>query len=85
MKLHKQIWISWPVFLIEYLDTNVLVVGHTDSVGSDESNMLLSERRAMAVTSYFTGTKGLSSGRFTTNWFGEEAPVADNATAEGQS
>jgi len=71
--------------LVEYPDTDVLVVGHTDSVGSDASNMLLSERRAMSVTSYFTGTKGLSLGRFTTNWFGEDAPVADNATAEGRA
>ena len=71
--------------LVEYADTNVLVVGHTDSVGSDTSNMLLSERRAKAVTSYFTGTKGLSSGRFTTNWYGEQTPVADNANAEGRA
>ena len=71
--------------LKEYVDTNVLVVGHTDSVGSDASNMLLSQRRANAVTTYFTVTKGLSQGRFTTNWFGEQTPVADNATAEGRA
>jgi outer membrane protein OmpA-like peptidoglycan-associated protein len=71
--------------LIEYPDTNVLVVGHTDSVGSDQSNMLLSERRAQSVTTYFTVTKGLSSSRFTTNWYGEQTPVADNATAEGRA
>jgi len=71
--------------LKEYPDTNVLVVGHTDSVGSDESNMLLSERRARAVTTYFTTTKGLISSRFTTNWYGEQTPVADNATAEGRA
>ena len=71
--------------LKEYVNTNVLVVGHTDSVGSDESNMLLSQRRATAVTTYFTATKGLSQGRFTTNWFGEQTPVADNATAEGRA
>jgi outer membrane protein OmpA-like peptidoglycan-associated protein len=70
--------------LKEYMDTNVLVVGHTDSVGSDESNMTLSKNRAMAVTNYFTVTKGLSAGRFTTNWFGEQSPVGDNATAEGR-
>jgi len=71
--------------LVEYPDTNVLVVGHTDSVGADESNMLLSERRARAVTTYFTATKGLSAGRFTTNWYGEQTPIADNATAEGRA
>jgi outer membrane protein OmpA-like peptidoglycan-associated protein len=71
--------------LVEYVDTNVLVVGHTDSVGSDESNMLLSQRRAQSVTSYFTGAKGLSLGRFTTNWYGEQTPVGDNTTPEGRA
>ncbi len=71
--------------LVEYPDTNVLVVGHTDSVGSNASNMLLSERRAMSVTSYFTATKGLGTSRFTTNWYGEQTPVADNSTAEGRA
>ncbi len=71
--------------LREYPDTDVLVVGHTDSVGTDESNMTLSKNRAMSVTNYFTVTKGMSPGRFNTNWFGETAPVADNNTAEGRA
>ncbi len=70
--------------LAEYPDTNVLVVGHTDSVGADDMNMTLSKNRANAVTNYFT-SKGLSSGRFTTNWYGESSPIADNATAEGRA
>ncbi|MEZ4794249.1 MAG: OmpA family protein [Flavobacteriaceae bacterium] len=71
--------------LVEYPDTDVLVVGHTDSVGSDEYNMTLSKNRAMSVTNYFTGTKGLSAGRFTTNWFGETSPIATNDTPEGRA
>jgi len=71
--------------LREYPDTNVLVVGHTDSVGSDASNMTLSKNRAYAVTNYFTGPKGLSANRFTTNWYGEQTPVGDNSTAEGRA
>ncbi|MCG2419078.1 OmpA family protein [Aequorivita sp. F47161] len=71
--------------LKEYPDTNVLVVGHTDSVGADEMNMTLSKNRAQAVTNYLVQTKGLSAGRFTTNWYGETAPVADNSTAEGRA
>jgi len=70
--------------LQEYVDTNVLVVGHTDSVGAEESNMLLSKRRAQAVSSYFT-TKGIASSRLTTNWYGEQTPVGDNATPEGRA
>ncbi|CAM3402958.1 OmpA family protein [Aequorivita lipolytica] len=71
--------------LKEYPDTNVLVVGHTDSVGADEMNMTLSKNRAQSVTDYFVQSKGLSSGRFTTNWYGETAPVADNTTAAGRA
>ncbi|MCL5127410.1 MULTISPECIES: OmpA family protein [unclassified Algibacter] len=68
----------------EYPETNILVVGHTDSVGSEDSNMTLSKNRANAVTNYFL-SKGLSSGRFTTNWYGEEQPTNDNTTAEGRA
>ncbi|SEA14066.1 OmpA family protein [Bizionia paragorgiae] len=68
----------------EYPDTNILVVGHTDSAGAETYNMTLSKNRAYAVTNYLTG-KGLSSGRFTTNWYGENQPTHDNSTAEGRA
>jgi outer membrane protein OmpA-like peptidoglycan-associated protein len=71
--------------LKEYPDTNVLVVGHTDSSGAAAYNMTLSEKRAYAVTNYFIQNKGLSSSRFTTTWFGEDQPIADNSTAEGRA
>jgi len=70
--------------LNEYPDTNLIIVGHTDSTGADAYNMTLSQNRAFAVTNFFTN-KGLTATRFTTNWFGEEQPIADNATAEGRS
>jgi len=69
---------------VEYPDTNILVVGHTDSVGSEEYNMTLSKNRAYAVTNYLIG-KSLSGGRFTTNWFGETQPMYDNSTVEGRA
>lgn len=68
----------------EYPDTNILVVGHTDSVGADEYNMTLSKNRAYAVTNYLS-LNGISQGRLTTNWFGETQPLHDNATAEGRA
>jgi len=71
--------------LKEYPDTDVLVVGHTDSSGAAAYNMSLSERRANSVTNYFVNSKGLSSGRFTTTWFGEDQPIADNGTVEGKA
>ncbi|MHB1148388.1 MAG: OmpA family protein [Lutibacter sp.] len=71
--------------LKEYPDTNVLVVGHTDSSGPAAYNMTLSEKRAYAVTNYFINNKGLSSTRFTTTWFGEDQPIATNSTVEGRA
>ncbi len=68
----------------EFPDTNILVVGHTDSVGDAGYNMTLSKNRANAVTNYLT-QNGVSSGRLTTNWFGETQPMHDNATAEGRA
>ncbi|MCB0445567.1 MAG: OmpA family protein [Gelidibacter sp.] len=68
----------------EYSDTNILVEGHTDNTGSDAYNMTLSQQRANSVTSFLEG-KGLSSGRFTTNWYGETQPKYDNSTAEGRA
>lgn len=69
---------------MEYPNTNILVVGHTDSVGTEEYNMTLSKNRAYSVTNYLTG-KGLNASRFTTNWFGETQPMHDNATPEGRA
>jgi len=68
----------------EYPDTNLLVVGHTDSQGAEEYNMTLSKNRAYAVTNYLT-QNGISSGRLTTNWFGETQPIHDNETADGRA
>ncbi|MDO5608423.1 MAG: OmpA family protein [Capnocytophaga sp.] len=70
--------------LQEYPETNVVVVGHTDSTGSDTYNMTLSEKRAKSVTNYFI-QKGLTASRFTTQWFGESQPEYDNATPEGRA
>jgi len=70
--------------LKEYPKTEILVEGHTDSAGSDEYNMGLSKLRAESVTNYLIA-QGIPSERFTTKWFGETQPVADNATAEGKS
>lgn len=68
----------------EYPDTNILVVGHTDSQGAEDYNMTLSKNRAYAVTNYLS-QNGISNGRLTTNWFGESQPMHDNSTAEGRA
>ena len=68
----------------EYPKSNILVEGHTDSDGSEEYNMTLSRRRAQAVTNYLV-SKGISSGRFTTKWYGETQPIEGNDTAAGKA
>lgn len=68
----------------EYSDTNILVVGHTDSSGADDYNMTLSKNRAYAVSNYLS-QNGINQGRLTTNWFGETQPLHDNATVEGRA
>lgn len=68
----------------EYPKSMILVEGHTDSAGAASYNMGLSQRRAEAVTAYLVN-RGISSGRFTTKWYGEEQPIDDNSTAAGKA
>jgi outer membrane protein OmpA-like peptidoglycan-associated protein len=69
--------------LNKYEETNILLAGHTDSQGSDEYNLGLSERRVREVASYLAA-QGVSAPRMTVTWHGESQPVADNSTAEGR-
>ncbi|HVX67145.1 MAG TPA: OmpA family protein [Bryobacteraceae bacterium] len=59
------------------------VEGHTDSVGSEEYNQRLSERRAEAVREYLVG-QGLPPDSVAARGFGKDNPVASNATASGR-
>lgn len=68
----------------EYPETNILVEGHTDNVGTEAYNMKLSERRANAVGTELKAD-GLASNRLTVSWYGESQPKTDNATAEGRA
>ena len=67
-------------------DQNVYIEiqGHTDSVGSDEYNYQLGEKRAEAVRRYLS-TKGIPLVRMSVISYGESAPIADNSTPEGRS
>lgn len=70
--------------LQKYPDTNIEIIGHTDSKGTDAYNQALSERRANAVVSYLRD-RGISSTRLTAKGMGESDPVATNDTEEGRS
>jgi OOP family OmpA-OmpF porin len=62
----------------------VIVVGHTDSIGTDAYNIKLGERRANAVRAYML-TKGVDKNRVYTDSKGEHQPIADNRTAVGRA
>ena len=57
--------------------------GHTDSTGSFQHNMDLSNRRANSVKQYLIG-QGVASNRLMSQGFGPNNPVADNATPDGR-
>jgi outer membrane protein OmpA-like peptidoglycan-associated protein len=59
------------------------IEGHTDSVGGDDFNQQLSERRAVSVRD-FLAEQGVSPGSITARGFGKMQPVATNDTAEGR-
>jgi outer membrane protein OmpA-like peptidoglycan-associated protein len=68
----------------KYPDTELLVVGHTDSVGTAEYNATLSQRRADAASAYLVG-QGVPQARVRTAGKGEAEPVAANDTETGRS
>ncbi len=72
-----------PVFN-QYPDTNIQIYGYTDSTGTPEYNLTLSDQRAASVKAYLS-SKGLSSSRFVTTGLGIADPIATNDTAEGRS
>jgi OOP family OmpA-OmpF porin len=63
-------------------DVNVMISGHTDSIGSDEYNQRLSERRAQAVKQYLV-SQGIAASRLSTEGRGEREPIAPN-TKDGR-
>ena len=62
---------------------SLAIDGHTDYVGSDESNQILSDNRAASVKAYIV-SKGVDESRITATGHGETMPIADNKTAAGR-
>eukprot|EP01029_Cantina_marsupialis_P010775 TRINITY_DN2444_c1_g1_i1.p4 TRINITY_DN2444_c1_g1~~TRINITY_DN2444_c1_g1_i1.p4 ORF type:complete len:356 (+),score=48.94 TRINITY_DN2444_c1_g1_i1:7328-8395(+) len=67
-----------------YPQSTVNIVGHTDSTGAAEYNMMISKKRAAAVAAYIE-EQGIESSRITASGEGEENPIASNDTAEGRA
>jgi outer membrane protein OmpA-like peptidoglycan-associated protein len=74
---------SLVTFLKQYPDRAVLVEGHTDSTGSDATNLALSQQRADSVRSFLTDN-GIDPGRVLARGYGKAYPVAGNDTAAGR-
>lgn len=62
---------------------NIHVIGHTDDVGNEEDNLLLSQNRAKSIATALT-QRGILANRITTEGKGETMPIADNTTEEGR-
>ncbi len=69
--------------LQNYPGTDVLIVGHTDSVGSDDYNLRLSYQRAEAARQYLI-SQGVPAARIRVEGRGELEPVATNETEAGR-
>ena len=65
---------------------NINIVGHTDSDGSDDTNLALSKKRAESVKNALVAEFRVSSTTgFQTDGKGESDPVSDNSTTEGKA
>ena len=70
--------------MAEFGNAKFLLTGHTDSQGASAMNQTLSENRAAAVVSYLVG-KGITANRLSSVGFGEDNPIATNATRAGRA
>ena len=69
--------------LTQYPNTDLLIVGHTDAVGTGEYNQTLSERRAAAAAKYLVA-QGVDRARLRAVGRGETEPIAANDTEAGR-
>ena len=68
----------------QYNQNSIEIVGYTDSTGSRQHNMDLSQRRAQSVANYLTA-QGVDGSRLSTRGAGPDQPIASNATADGRA
>ena len=70
--------------ILSHSDLRILVIGHTDSDGSNKYNESLSKRRAESIIRFFT-SRGLRKDRIVIDFKGETAPIQSNETSKGKS
>lgn len=69
--------------LIKKGDWKLKIAGHTDSQGADQTNLILSKKRAEAVRDFLV-QRGITADRLIVQYFGEEKPIDTNDTPEGR-
>jgi len=72
-------------FMREYVNTDVVIEGHTDDSGAAEYNQALSEKRAKAVAAVLVNRFGIDASRVSSVGYGESQPEVDNNTAENRA
>ena len=70
--------------MVNYPNSLIDVMGHTDSTGSDQYNLNLSRQRAESVANYLA-SRGVARARMETIGYGEQYPVADNMSESGRA
>ena len=68
----------------KYPDLRVMIEGHTDNVGNDDLNMMLSQKRADSVKNYLVTKFGIDASHLDAKGYGETRPIVDNNTKEGR-
>jgi outer membrane protein OmpA-like peptidoglycan-associated protein len=71
--------------LKKFTDIKVMIVGHTDSDGSDAANLDLSKKRAEAVKQALVNDFGIDASRISSDGKGEKEPMEDNKTKQGKA
>lgn len=73
--------------IVEYMNARpgekIEIAGHTDDIGSDESNLKLSQERAEAIRTFLV-SKGIKAEKIAAKGYGASQPVADNSTEQGR-
>jgi outer membrane protein OmpA-like peptidoglycan-associated protein len=81
---------SWPALnqaanAIKSSQRTIKIIGHTDSDGTDEENLILSKKRAESVKTFLIKNFGIESAKLITDGKGESQPIDNNYTAEGKA
>jgi outer membrane protein OmpA-like peptidoglycan-associated protein len=65
-------------------DAQILIAGHTDEIGKEAYNLILSEQRAQSVKAFLVSAYGIADTRLTIKAYGESEPIETNATELGR-